>query len=37
MRKQIEGHPDYIISSVGYVIKKSTGKRLAYLAAPAKA
>lgn len=29
MRKEIQSHPDYIISSVGYVIKKSTGKRMA--------
>jgi hypothetical protein len=29
MRKEIEGHPDYIVSSFGYVIKKSTGKRMA--------
>jgi len=29
MRKEIEGHPNYIVSSVGYVIKKSTGKRMA--------
>lgn len=29
MRKEIQGYPNYIVSSFGYVIKKSTGKRMA--------